>query len=131
MKQVKRRRILASSIAAVAASKLQAFEGHTTPASAVEPFTVRSGEGRRGGLWFVHGEKAFSTKVSGTDVGKKYAAIEVHAPPGRGPELHMHPGQNEFFYILRGEIGVQCGSERTVCEPVMHVWLLLMCRMHT
>lgn len=62
----------------------------------------------------MHGERAFSTKVSGADVGKTYVAIEVHTPPGAGPALHVHPHQNELFFILQGRVGLQCGSHRTV-----------------
>ena len=105
---------LTSSTAAMAASASSLSEAQDGPASGVGAFTVRAGEGRPGGQWLVQGEKAISTKVSGADVGKAYAAIEVHPPPGVGPELHIHPAQNEFFFVLNGSIGVQCGSDRTV-----------------
>jgi mannose-6-phosphate isomerase-like protein (cupin superfamily) len=35
---------------------------------------------------------------------------------GLGPELHIHPEQNELFYLLKGSIGLQCGSERTILK---------------
>jgi uncharacterized cupin superfamily protein len=28
--------------------------------------------------------------------------------------LHVHPDQNELFFMLKGSIGVQCGSDRTI-----------------
>lgn len=109
-----RRRLLKSGAAAIATSTLPVSQAQSGRTSTSRPFTVRSGEGRSGGQWLVHGEKAFSTKVSGADVGKTYVAIEVHTPPDRGPELHIHPGQNELFFLLKGSIGLQCGSERTI-----------------
>ncbi len=42
--------------------------------------------------------------------------IEAHTPPGLGPELHIHPRQNELFIVLKGSIGVQCGSDRTILK---------------
>ena len=114
MNQITRRKLFTSGLAAVAASTIPLSEAQNTPATAAGPFTVSAGEGRPRGLWLVHGEKAFSTKVSGTDVGRTYVAIEVHTPPGLGPELHVHPGQNEMFFMLRGSIGLLCGSDRTI-----------------
>ncbi len=119
MKPLSRRKLLTSSAAAMAASTLplsrpsEAQSGQTKVAGA---FTVRADEARPGGLWLVHGDKAFSTKVSGADVGKTYVAIEVHTPPDRGPELHVHLGQDELFFMLKGSIGVQCGSDRTILK---------------
>jgi quercetin dioxygenase-like cupin family protein len=113
MKTLNRRKLLKSG-AALAVSTMPAEKVFGAEVSAAGPFTVPSGEGRNGAVWLVHGEKAFSTKVSGADVGGRFAAIEVHTPPGYGPELHIHPGQNELFFMLKGSIGVQCGSDRTV-----------------
>ena len=113
MKLVNRRKLLTSS-AALAVSTFSLSKAESAHTKVAGPFTVRAGEGRPGGQWLVHGEKAFSTKVSGADVGKTYVAIEVHTPPGLGPELHIHPGQNEFFFMLKGSIGLQCGSDRTI-----------------
>src|SRR5271170_4869012 len=96
------------------ASTSSLSEAQGGPTNSVKAFTVRAGEARPGGQWLVRGHKAFSTKVSGADVGKAYVAIEIQPPPGVGPELHIHPAQNELFFILKGSIGVQCGSDRTI-----------------
>jgi quercetin dioxygenase-like cupin family protein len=114
VKSLNRRNVLTSGVAALAASTLSVLEAKGEHTNVATPFTVRAGEGRSGGQWLVHGEKAFSTKVSGADVGKTYTAIEVHTPPGRGPELHIHLDQNELFFMLAGSIGLQCGSDRMV-----------------
>ena len=113
MRAFNRRQVLTSGAASLTLSTLGVpdAEGEQTN---VESFVVRSGEGRRGGPWLVHGERAFATKVSGADVGNTYAAIEVHTPPGYGPALHIHLRQNELFFMLTGSIGLQCGSDRTI-----------------
>jgi quercetin dioxygenase-like cupin family protein len=114
MKPISRRKLLTSSAAAVAVSTFPVLEAQSAYTNVAGPFTVRAGEGRPGGQWVVQGEKAFSTKVSGADVGKTYAAIEVHTPPDRGPALHVHPNQNELIFMLKGSIGLQCGSDRMI-----------------
>jgi quercetin dioxygenase-like cupin family protein len=113
---INRRKLVTTGAAIVAASTVSSLGAQSGRPKAAGPFTVRAGEGRAGGQWAVHGEKAFSTKVSGADVERKYAVLEIHTPPGLGPELHIHPEQNELFYLLKGSIGLQCGSERTVLK---------------
>ena len=104
-----RRKLLRSGAAVFAAARVARSEAQpNTP----EPFLVRVDEARPGRQWLIHGEKAFSTKVSAVDTGQTYLLVEVHTPPGHGPELHIHPGQNELFFLLKGSIGVQCGSVR-------------------
>jgi len=114
MKTLNRRKLLTSSAAVVAASTLSLSKAQGGQTGSAGAFTVRAGEARPGGQCLVHGEKAFSTKVSGADVGKTYVAIEIHPPPGVGPEVHVHLAQNELFFMLKGSIGVQCGSDRTI-----------------
>ena len=116
MKSISRRKLLGSSAAALVASTISPLEAQCAHTSAAGPFTVRADEGRPGGLWLVHGEKTFFTKVSASDVGARFAIIEAHTPPGLGPELHIHPLQNELLIVLEGRIGVQCGSDRTILK---------------
>jgi quercetin dioxygenase-like cupin family protein len=114
MKAFNRRQVLTSTTAALAGSTWLASNapGEQTDAKA---FLVRTGEAREGRPLIVQGdENAFSTKVRGADGNQRYSVIEVHTPPDRGPLLHIHPSQNELFFILHGSIGVQCGSERTI-----------------
>jgi quercetin dioxygenase-like cupin family protein len=114
MKAINRRKLMTSSAAVLAATAFPQSEAQSAHINVTKAFAVRAGEGRPGGQWLVHGEKAFSTKVSGADIGKTYTAIEVHTPPDRGPELHIHFDQNELFYVLKGSIGLQCGSDRMI-----------------
>lgn len=114
MKAFNRRQVLTASTAALTLSTLLASnaEGEQTN---VKPFLVRTGQAREGRPLIVQGdENAFATKVRGVDGDKRYSVIEAHTPPERGPLLHIHPSQNELFFVLHGSIGVQCGSERTI-----------------
>ena len=38
-------------------------------------------------------------------------AVEVIAPPGEGPPLHVHTGEEETIYIVSGEFRFQVGDE--------------------
>ena len=42
--------------------------------------------------------------VSGKQTGGTYAIIEMTVPPNAGPIPHMHPGFEETFYVLEGEV---------------------------
>ena len=114
MKAFNRRQVLTASTAALTLSTLLASDAESEQTN-VKPFLVRTGQAREGRPLVVQGdENAFSTKVRGVDGNKRYSVIEVHTPPDRGPLLHIHPSQNELFFVLHGSIGVQCGSERTI-----------------
>ena len=114
MKALNRRQVFVSSTAALTVSTLLAWEAEGEQTS-VKSFVVRTGQAREGRPLAVQSdEHAFSTKVRGADGNKRYSVIEAHTPPERGPLLHIHPSQNELFFVLHGSIGVQCGSERTI-----------------
>lgn len=114
MKAFNRRQVLTSSAAALTVSTLLASDAEGEQTN-VKAFLVRTGQAREGRPLVVQGdENAFCTKVRGADGNKRYSVIEVHTPPERGPLLHIHPSQNELFFVLHGSIGVQCGSERTI-----------------
>ncbi len=114
MKAFDRRQVLTATTAALTVSTLLASDAEGEQTS-VKPFLVRTGQAREGRPLVVQGdENAFSTKVRGVDGNKRYSVIEAHTPPERGPLLHIHPSQNELFFVLHGSIGVQCGSERTI-----------------
>lgn len=109
-----RRQVITSASAALTLSALAgAAAKGDQPGN--QPFLVRKGEAHEGRPLFIQGDpNAFATKVRGIDGNKTYSVIEVHTPPNRGPLLHVHPSQNELFFVLYGSIGVQCGAQRTI-----------------
>ncbi len=42
--------------------------------------------------------------MPGKDTGDAYAVIDMLVPPGGGPGPHAHPGCQETFHVLDGEI---------------------------
>ena len=42
-------------------------------------------------------------KISGKDTGGAYGLIEIVAPEGVGSPWHVHPEEDEWFYVLEGE----------------------------
>jgi quercetin dioxygenase-like cupin family protein len=100
---------------AAAATAMPASAAEQSSASA-GPFLVREGEGRDAEQWVIQGHDPIAAKIAGKDVAGRYAVIELQTPPGRGPALHIHPAQNEWFYVLRGSIGLQCGDQKVVLK---------------
>lgn len=80
------------------------------------PFTVRAEEGHVGSPWIIAGHYPVMSKIAGVDTGGRYSIIKLIQPPNTGPALHIHPEQNEWFFVIRGSIGVRLGEERIVLK---------------
>lgn len=50
--------------------------------------------------------------VAGTDSGSQFAAFHLVAPPMSGPPLHVHTREDEWFYVLEGELVFEADGER-------------------
>jgi mannose-6-phosphate isomerase-like protein (cupin superfamily) len=113
-----RRNVLTSGAATLAGAALIGRPARAGADSSVDdiPFVVRAAEGHAGSPWVIRGATPIMAKVAGSDVQGRYSVIEVNTPPGRGPELHLHRSQNEIFFVLRGRIGLVCGTERMVLQ---------------
>jgi quercetin dioxygenase-like cupin family protein len=57
------------------------------------------------------------TKVSGKDTAGAWSAFESLAPAGFGVPLHLHPSQEEWFWVLSGELLFEVGGERYHLTP--------------
>jgi quercetin dioxygenase-like cupin family protein len=77
------------------------------------------------------GLSRFSVKVTGVDSGGNFVMGHLHAEPMSGPPLHVHSREDEWFYILKGEMTFQVGDQRIVAGPgtsvfaprnVPHTW---------
>jgi quercetin dioxygenase-like cupin family protein len=51
-------------------------------------------------------------KISGDDTGGKYGLLEITARAGDGSPWHVHPEEDEWFYVLEGEFTVYVGEQR-------------------
>ena len=78
--------------------------------NAVAPIVAGPGEGEA--LWFL-GVLATVKSSTETTAGA-VAVIEHQAPRGTGSPLHVHSREDEWFYVLEGELTFWVGGEVTV-----------------
>ncbi|CCG98193.1 Cupin 2 conserved barrel domain protein [Fibrella aestuarina BUZ 2] len=99
------------------------FAGLTMPAFARtkkadargKGFKISAGEGRIHGHLKLKGvnSNVLDVKISGTDTNGDFALFEqTSLSPGRGTPLHIHPSQDEVFYVLEGAYLFQVGDEK-------------------
>lgn len=98
-------------------------------------FKAKSGEGRKYGHIQLKGVNAnvLDVKVSGSDTSGGLAIFEqTSLSQGRGTPLHVHPGQDEVFYVIEGAYEFLVDKERfslmageTIFLPraVPHAWI--------
>jgi mannose-6-phosphate isomerase-like protein (cupin superfamily) len=58
-----------------------------------------------------------NVKAGGAQTGGAFTFIEWSAPAGFGPPLHVHGREDEAFYIIDGQISVECGAKRFTAGP--------------
>ncbi|MFA5330440.1 MAG: cupin domain-containing protein [Prolixibacteraceae bacterium] len=78
-------------------------------------FAVNSGEARFGKQYKMKGVtlNTLDIKISGKDTDNDLAVFEqTGLTPKGGPPLHIHPSQDEWFYIIEGEYLFQVGEEK-------------------
>ena len=78
-------------------------------------FKVSSGEARFGVHYKMKGvtRNILDIKISSKDTGGSIAVFEQNGfTPNGGPPLHIHPHQDEFFYIIEGKYIFQVGGEK-------------------
>ncbi len=77
-------------------------------------FKVNAGEARYGTHYKMKGVtlNVLDIKISSDDTDGNLAVFEQNGnTPKGGPPLHIHPFQDEFFYIIEGEYFFQVGEE--------------------
>jgi quercetin dioxygenase-like cupin family protein len=78
-------------------------------------FKVTSGESRIGEHYKMKGVtlNVLDVKVSGKDTDGDLAIFEQTGfTPKGGPPLHIHPFQDEMFYVIEGDYHFQVGEEK-------------------
>ena len=56
-------------------------------------------------------------KLLGADTGGHAAMFHVTAPPLSGPPLHRHQNEDEWFYVLEGQITAEVDGRRLELGP--------------
>lgn len=83
-----------------------------SPSAAPALHPVGSGEDRYGEKHTL-GYSAMTFKVATAETAGNMFVIEhANLKPGGGPGFHMHFGQEEYFYVLEGEVAFQVGEQR-------------------
>lgn len=78
-------------------------------------FKISAGEGRIHGHIKLKGVNAnvLDVKISGTDTNGDLAIFEqTSLSQGKGTPLHIHPAQDEIFYVIDGKYKFQVGSDK-------------------
>ncbi|MEQ8421771.1 cupin domain-containing protein [Arenibacter sp. NBRC 103722] len=78
-------------------------------------FKVSAGEARFGKHYKMKGvtQNTLDIKISGTDTENDLAVFEqTGLSPNGGPPLHIHPYQDEWFYVIDGEYLFQVGENK-------------------
>jgi len=82
----------------------------TAPQGAVAPIARHPGDGEH--LWFFGG--LTTIKADGSDTGDRVLVTEQLVPRGGGSPLHVHHNEDEWFYVLEGELTIWVGGETVV-----------------
>ncbi|NCU35222.1 cupin domain-containing protein [Candidatus Falkowbacteria bacterium] len=83
-------------------------------------YRVASGEARFGTHYKMKGVtlNTLDIKISGKDTDGELAVFEqTGLTPNGGPPLHIHPYQDEWFYVVEGEYLFQVGDEKYRMKP--------------
>jgi mannose-6-phosphate isomerase-like protein (cupin superfamily) len=66
-------------------------------------------------VWFFGGLTYL--KATSASTGGQLAVVEQLAPRGVGSPLHVHHNEDEWFYVLEGELTIWCGGETIFAGP--------------
>jgi quercetin dioxygenase-like cupin family protein len=83
------------------------------PDGALAPIALGPGEGEH--FWFFGG--LTTIKADGAGTGGRMMLTEQTAPRGSGSPLHVHHDEDEWFYVLEGELTIWVAGQ-TVVAPV-------------
>jgi mannose-6-phosphate isomerase-like protein (cupin superfamily) len=120
---IHRRAFLKSAASVIPAAALQNVIAQSSPESQSPPLTpvpvgpVPAGADRTGHLHSL-GFSSLAFKVIPSDTAGGLLVIEhSNLMPDSGPALHMHLSQEEWFYVMEGEVRFQVGERRMRLGP--------------
>lgn len=103
------------SLAAAAPAVAAAAPSIASVAAPGKGFKIATGEGRLHGHLKLHSinSNILDLKIAGQDTAGALAIFEqTSLSPKRGTPLHVHPLQDEVFYVMEGAYRFQVGEER-------------------
>jgi quercetin dioxygenase-like cupin family protein len=85
----------------------------TTQSIAVKSFALSAEERRTRQPLNILGAEMLA-KLTNDDTDGRVAIFQQNVPPMSGPPLHRHSREDEWFYILDGQITIQVDGQRTI-----------------
>jgi quercetin dioxygenase-like cupin family protein len=77
--------------------------------------------GAAGAFWSMG--NSFSVRLSSVESAGALTLLEVVAPPGTGPPLHVHRREAEIFYLLAGRMVYRAGDDSYELGPGASIYL--------
>lgn len=114
---MKRRNFIKSVASAVPFTLTEPFASALPSQSAAsQAHLVRAHDDRFGEI---HGPgySEILFKTSSAETPTIFAIEHTKLVPGWGPPLHIHFTQEEWFYVLEGEVLIQAGDQRVTLKP--------------
>jgi quercetin dioxygenase-like cupin family protein len=115
-----KRRTFAVSTFASAITLAFANLRRLNPSRTKDGFKVNAGEARFGKHYKMKGVtlNTLDIKISGSDTENDLVVFEqTGLTPNGGPPLHIHPFQDEWFYVIEGEYLFQVGDRKYSMKP--------------
>ena len=85
----------------------------TTHSTSLTAFALAARQGRTQAPLDILGEEVL-VKLTSADTDGAAAVFHLTVPPMSGPPLHRHSREDEWFYVLNGEITAEIDGQRTV-----------------
>lgn len=114
---MERRRFLTSAASAIPFAFTEPFASALQPETATPPpHLVRAHDDRFGEI-HAPGYNEILFKTSTAETPSLFAIEHTAIQPGWGPPLHFHLAQEEWFYVIEGEVLFQLGDQRLILKP--------------
>jgi quercetin dioxygenase-like cupin family protein len=91
---------------------------NTGSPATLAPIALQPGEGDA--RWFLGGLTTIKSSAQTTD--GRVAVTENHAPQGYGSPLHVHHNEDEWFYVIEGELTFWVGGQVTTASAGSFVY---------
>ncbi|MFC4262209.1 cupin domain-containing protein [Ferruginibacter yonginensis] len=110
---MKRKQFLWSTAAAIPAVLFgKSMAGNLPPKRPNKGFVVKAGSSKTGNEVMLGGKNANNVKVASKDTNGDLAIFEYIGKEKGGPPLHVHPHQDEIFFVVAGTYLFQVGDEQ-------------------
>lgn len=109
---MERKKFLLTTAAAIPALLIGQHASAQTPKRPNKAFVVKATESRFAEKTSLGGKSPNDIKVSQKDTNNDLTVFEYTGNEKGGPPLHIHPNQDEIFFIIEGEYLFQVGPDR-------------------